>query len=102
MEQFLTYLLEEKEPSANKITDAIFNWLSVISGFKFKKVSEGNSDIYYGNNDNNSIITIKRNSKDILWNELIQNKASLSQNIGFDFINGIIFFLGDKVNSGND
>lgn len=102
MEQFLTYLLEEKEPSANKITDAIFNWLSVISGFKFKKVSEGNSDIYYGNNDNNSIITIKRNSKDILWNELIQNKASLSQNIGFDFINGIIFFMGDKVNPGND
>src|SRR5437868_13274916 len=98
MYNFLTYRLEENDEGKDIIPDSIFKWLSVIYGFKFKKIYEGNADIYYGNNPCISKITIVSSPDDTLWDDLIQNRVRLSNNIIFDIINAITNFISDKVN----
>src|SRR5260370_19120805 len=93
----ITYFLEEE----NKIADYIFNWLSIVTGYKFKKIQGGEDDIYYGNNPVKCKINIKRSSCDLLWDSLINDgyEKLLNNNVNFDIINAISCFISDKVNS---
>src|SRR5438477_7674667 len=99
MKDFLTYRLEEKDENKNKIPDFIFKWLSVVSGYKFKKIYVGDSDIYYGNQPGNSRINVISNPTDVLWCDLVNGNAGLNNIINFDIINAITYFVSDKVNS---
>ena len=91
-------------------TDEVSDFTNYVFGFVFrslglvgKQVYGNDADVYYGNQDIQLEykLIIKKNTSDIVWEDLIEKKITsddITGIVGFDIINAIGFFLTDKGN----
>jgi len=99
----IKYQIENNSPLSEYVFDFIFKTIG-IRGQLVKENLKTNEtvDIYYGNNSKPSRkFTILKNSKDIIWKKLINEKIThkkIGNTLKFDLINAIGLFLTDEVN----
>jgi peptidoglycan/xylan/chitin deacetylase (PgdA/CDA1 family) len=100
----MTYILKYKIEKPTELIRYTFKYIFSILGVKTLEVTEEYTkfDIFYGSIINNeAVLNIQQNSKDLTWKGLIESERGMDLNLNqiqFDIIHAISSFISDKVN----